>query len=138
MVLQRNECSGTRKGAEVLIVCSLGRMFGNPRVSDLCGGHCYVRVTVTLLRSLGKGGRECEALGSSFSVVTRSCALVGMLALSRLTELVVRAQNPVSWETPLPSLQSGSVTTISGENPVFCLLGKSEFDHCVAADRILS
>lgn len=106
---------------------------------SVCGGYCYGLVTATLLRSLGKGGRECEALGRSFSAVTRSCALVGMLALSRLTELVVHAQNPVSWGDPtLPSLQSGSVTTISGETPVLCLLCKSKFDHRMAVDRILS
>lgn len=61
-------------------------------------GTCYVRVAYILSScSLGKGVRTWEALVRSLPVwPTRSCALVGVFALSRLAELFMRAQYPVS------------------------------------------
>lgn len=38
----------------------------------------------------------------------------------------------------LPSLQSDSIMTITGETLVLCLLGKNKFDCFMVVDRILS
>lgn len=80
----------TRKDTEVLSFGSSGRMFGNPRSSDLYGGHmlcpCCVHTVVVLTR---KGGAYVRGVG-------QISALIGVFALSRLAELFMRAQCPVS------------------------------------------
>lgn len=60
--------------------------------------------------------------------------------VNRPTELLIHAQNPISWVDPtnLPSLQSDSVMTISGETPVLCSLDKSNFEYFTVVDRTLS
>lgn len=58
---------------------------------------CCVHTVVVLTR---KGGAYVRGVGQISACVTRSCALIGVFALSRLAALFMRAQYPVSLVEP--------------------------------------
>lgn len=68
----------------------------------------------------------------------RQC-LVGVWATNRLAELSMQTQARLpSRPCTFPCLHSDFVTTISGEAPILCLLGKNKLERLMMIDRTLS